>query len=45
MTTWLNALKATIQQLLEPQQKLQPIKIEVQDQQPQRAQVQRRRRR
>lgn len=46
MTAWLNAFKAMIQQLLEPQQTLQPIKIEVQDQpQVQRAEAQRRRRR
>ncbi len=46
MTAWLNAFKAMIQQLLEPQQTLQPIKIKVEDQaQLQRAQPQRRRRR
>ncbi|MGR6872524.1 hypothetical protein ACU6U9_09510 [Pseudomonas sp. HK3] len=44
MTSWLNAFKAMLQQLVEPQQKLQPIKIEVQHQQ-QRVQTQRRRRR
>ena len=44
MTAWLNAFKAMIQQLLEPQQTLQPIKVEVQNQ-AQRAQSQRRRRR
>ena len=46
MTAWLNAFKAMMQQLIQPQQTLQPIKIEVQDQaQAQRAQPQRRRRR
>jgi hypothetical protein len=46
MTSWLNALTAIIKQFIEPQQTLQPIKIEVQDQpQVQRAQAQRRRRR
>jgi hypothetical protein len=44
MTSWLNALTAMIKQFIEPQQTLQPIKIEVQEQ-PQRAQPQRRRRR
>ncbi|MGK0445035.1 MAG: hypothetical protein ACJA1U_001975 [Bermanella sp.] len=44
MTSWLNAFKAMLQQLIQPQQTLQPIKIEVQDQ-PQRVQPQRRRRR
>lgn len=44
MTAWLNAFKAMIQQLVEPQQTLQPIKIEVKDQAT-RAQPPRRRRR
>lgn len=33
MTSWLNAFKAMLQKLIEPQQTLQPIKIEVHDQQ------------
>ncbi|GAA6135715.1 hypothetical protein NBRC116188_25050 [Oceaniserpentilla sp. 4NH20-0058] len=44
MTSWLIALKAMIQQLFEPQQTLQPIKIEVEQEQRARV-VQRRRRR
>lgn len=44
MTSWLTAIKAMIQQLLEPQQTLQPIKIEVEQEPPARV-VQRRRRR
>lgn len=44
MTKWLAAIKAMIQQLLEPQQTLQPIKVEVeQAQQPRPAQRRRRR--
>lgn len=45
MTSWLNALKATIQQLLEPQQTLQPVKIKVEEQSQHPQRIQRRRRR
>jgi len=41
MTSWFAAFKAMIQQLLEPQQTLQPIKIQIEEQ-PQRPQRRRR---
>jgi len=44
MTSWFTALKAMIQQLLEPQSQLQPIRVEVPKEQ-QHQRVQRRRRR
>ena len=45
MTTWFAAFKAMIQQMLEPQQTLQPIKIKIEDQPQHPQQIQRRRRR
>jgi len=45
MMSWLSALKAMFQELLEPQNKLQPIRVEVPKEQHQQRQVQRRCRR